>query len=391
MIPLMKNAFLNEIETKHALAKFIVDSPKFSMGEQCSKFERQFTKFQETKDSILFNSGGSANLAMLQVLKNTGRLKDGDNVGFSALTWSTNVMPIIQLGMIPVPVDCDISTLNVMSKTLLERLEDVELKALFITNALGFAGDLDVIKNICTKRNIILIEDNCEALGTTLPTDKTGNFGIMSSFSFFIAHHMSTIEGGMICTKDEELAENLRIVRANGWDRNLNANQQHAWRKKFNISSEFDGKYTFYDLGYNLRPTEITGFLGNYQLQFLKENISVRENYFRRLEKELQQNPNFEEFDHSHISLLSSFAFPVICKTLELRNKYLSQFSGAGVEVRPMIAGDIQQQPFYKKYVQTVYKLSATEKIHECGFYCGLYPDLTDSDLQILSSCLRQY
>ena len=391
MIPLMKNAFLNEIETKRALAKFIVDSSKFSMGEQCSKFEQQFTKFQETKDSILFNSGGSANLAMLQALKNTGRLKDGDKIGFSALTWSTNVMPIIQLGMIPVPVDCEVSTLNVMSKTLLERLKDVELQVFFITNALGFAGDLDQIKAICQKRKIILLEDNCEALGTTLPSDKTGNFGVMSSFSFFIAHHMSTIEGGMICTKDEELAEHLRIVRANGWDRNLNADQQHTWRKKFDISSEFEGKYTFYDLGYNLRPTEITGFLGTYQLQFLQENITIREKYFLRLEKELKQNPDLEVFDHSHISLLSSFAFPVICKTPELRNKYLSQFSGAGVEVRPMIAGDIQQQPFYKKYIHTFYKLSATEKIHECGFYSGLYPDLSDTDLQILSSCLRKY
>jgi CDP-6-deoxy-D-xylo-4-hexulose-3-dehydrase len=300
-------------------------------------------------------------------------------------------MPIIQLGMSPIPIDCRISTLNTMSDALLSRLNEVELQALFITNALGFAGDLDEIKRICNKKNIILIEDNCEALGTRLPSEKTGNFGIMSSFSFFIAHHMSTIEGGMVCTRDEELAEQLRIVRANGWDRNLNANQQHAWRKKHDITSEFEGKYTFYDLGYNLRPTEITGFLGNYQLQFLKENIEIRENYFLRLEKELHQNPDLEEYDHSHISVLSSFAFPVICKTPEMRNKYLSQFAGAGVEVRPMIAGDIQQQPFYTKYIKKKYSLPITEKIHECGFYCGIYPDLTDSDLQVLSSCLRQY
>ena len=150
-------------------------------------------------------------------------------------------------------------------------MKNAEIQVLFITNALGFAGDLDVIRQICDERNIILIEDNCEALETELPAGKTGSFGEMASFSFFVAHHMSTIEGGMVCTDDEEFAEMLRIVRANGWDRNLKADQQHKWRKKHNIRSEFEAKYTFYDLGYNFRPTEITGFLGWYQLQFLQQ------------------------------------------------------------------------------------------------------------------------
>lgn len=388
MIPLMKNAFLSEYETKKALAEFIIKTEKLSMGVKCAEFEKQFAKKQNRKEGILFNSGGSANLVMLQSLKNLGKLKDGDNIGFSSLTWSTNVMPIIQLGMNPVAIDCDPHTLNVMSANLQERMKQVPLKAFFLTNVLGFAGDLDKIRDICAKNSILLLEDNCEALGTTLKEGKAGNFGICSSFSFFVAHHMSTIEGGMVCTDDEELSEMMRIVRANGWDRNLTAKQQMNWRKKYNITSEFDAKYTFYELGFNFRPTEITGFIGLYQLQFLDENISMREKNHLEFEQYIKQNKELRSVIHDHITKLSPFALPVICKSKELRSKYVNQFSGAGIEIRPMIAGNIQNQPFYRKYVKKLYDLPGTDLLHDNGFYCGNYPELTESDKEIIISCL---
>jgi CDP-6-deoxy-D-xylo-4-hexulose-3-dehydrase len=354
-------------------------------------FEKEFAAFQGQKGAVLFNSGGSANLAMFQTLKNMGKLKEGDKVGFSALTWSTNLMPIIQLGMIPVAVDCTPETLNVMSNNLQDRIADCDLKAMFITNALGFTGDLDNIRDICRDNDIILLEDNCEALGTELPDGKTGTFGEMASFSFFVAHHMSTIEGGMICSNNEDYIEMLKIVRANGWDRNLDSNQQHKWRQRYNVSSEFEAKYTFYDLGYNIRPTEITGFLGRYQLQFLEDNIKARESNYLYLEPIVDTNPNLVPFDRRHIQTLSSFAFPVLCKDTTTKEKYVSQFGGAGIEIRPMIAGNIQKQPFYSKYVKDIYELPGADKVHDCGFYCGNYPELTESDLQIMSSCLKSY
>jgi len=387
----MKNAFLNEQETKEALAKFILQAKQLSMGEQVAAFEEEFAIFQGAKHAILVNSGGSANLAMLQSLKNLGRLKDGDKIAFSALTWSTNVMPILQLGMQPVPIDCDRRTLNAMSHQLKRRLKETKLKAFFVTNALGFAGDLSIIRDICSENNIIMIEDNCEALGTELPAGKTGSFGIMSSFSLFVAHHMSTIEGGIICTNDEEIEEMARIVRANGWDRNLKAHQQQKWRKKHGVNSEFEAKYTFYDLGYNIRPTEITGFLGRYQLKFLKENIKIREKNYLTLESYVQDNPDLIKPDRSHISVLSNFAFPVVCKSPQLKNRYMEQFSGAGVEIRPMITGNIQKQPFFRKYVPSSFELPDTDFIHECGFYCGNYPELGKIDIETLISCLGKY
>jgi CDP-6-deoxy-D-xylo-4-hexulose-3-dehydrase len=388
----MKNAFLNEYETKKALSEFILTTNRLSMDSKCMEFEQAFAQFQGRDHAVLFNSGGSANLALLQALKNLGRLKDGDKVAFSALTWSTNTMPIIQMGLVPVPLDCQPDTLNVTNELFLERLEEEpDIKGLFITNVLGFVADIDKIKATCEERGIVFIEDNCESLGTELDGVKAGNFSSAATFSFFVAHHMSTIEGGMICSDDNELVEMLRIVRANGWDRNLNAEQQYKWRKKFDIKSEFQAKYTFYDLGFNLRPTEITGFLGLYQLQFLEDNIKKREENYLQLEKIMKENEDLILLKHDRINVLSTFAFPVICKTPELRDEYLSRFSGAGIEIRPMIAGNMQKQPFYSKYVDKTYNLPGTDKLHECGFYCGNYPELTKNDLETISSCLYKY
>lgn len=390
MIVLMKNAFHRETETKAALAEFILNSKQLSMGVNCLEFEQEFAKYQGSKYGVLFNSGGSANLAMIQTMRNLGYLNNGDNIGFSALTWSTNVMPIIQLNMNPIPIDCELSTLNATSRQLLERLSEVDIKAFFITNALGLAGDLDKIRDICSERNIWLLEDNCEALGTELGGIKTGRFGIMGSFSFFVAHHMSTIEGGMVCTDSEELYNMLKIVRANGWDRNLDSTNQNRLRKESNINSEFTAKYAFYDLAYNLRPTEITGFLGRFQLKFLDANVKVREKNFLELEEALNNNPDLIKLDHKHIDVLSSFAFPVICRSKELRNFYIEKFNSAGVEIRPVIAGNIQTQPFYKKYINKQYALMGAEFIHDCGFYFGNYPELDDFDKRLLADCLRE-
>lgn len=384
----MKNAFMHEHETKKALADFILKSDKLSMGEKCAEFEREFAAMQSRKYAILFNSGGSANLAMIQALKNLGRLKEGDLVGFSALTWSTNVMPIIQMGMKPVPIDCEVETLNISSEKLLELLKKTKIKALFVTNVLGFVGDLDKIQKICKENDIILIEDNCESLGTETSKGKAGNFGVASSFSFFVAHHMSTIEGGMVCTDDAELAQMLRITRANGWDRNLTAEQQNKLRKEHGVVSELYAKYTFYDLGYNLRPTEITGFIGLYQLKFLKETTQTREENYLKIEAVLKNNPDFIPIDRKHTSKAAAFALPFICKNTDLFNKYVSQFAGAGIEIRPMIAGNMQRQPFYKKYVSETYDLPNTDFLHDNGFYCGNYPEMSESDLETIMSCL---
>ena len=285
-------------------------------------------------------------------------------------------------------MDCSPRYINITSRELLERLNSQTLNCLFITNALGFTGDLDKIRDLCRERDILLLEDNCESLGTELPAGKAGNFGLAGTFSFYVAHHMSTIEGGMICTDDDELHEMLVISRANGWDRNLDPEAQKRWRDKYGIASEFEAKYAFYDLGYNLRPTEITGFLGVHQLGHLDENVDIREKNYLAIERAFLANDELMALEHGHLSTLSSFALPIICARPELREKYLSRFMAADVEVRPMIAGNICNQPFYRKYAGADYPLPGTDFISKAGFYCGNYPELTEEDIQVITDCL---
>lgn len=387
-VPLVKNTFLHERETTKALSDFVKETNILSMGAQCRTFEADFARYQGRCHAVLFNSGGSANLALLQALKNLGRLSTGDNVGFSAVTWSTNPMPIIQLGMTPVPLDCARDTLNVSSAEIGICLSDYPLKAVFITNALGFAGDLDRIRELCRDRGLLLLEDNCESLGSELGDTKLGNFGLASTFSFYVSHHMSTIEGGMVCTDDDELSSMLKLVRANGWDRNLEEGEKEILRKRYGVVSELDARYAFYDLGYNLRPTEITGFLGCRQLSYLPDSVLRRETNYKRIEQAMRGNPDLLTLNRDHLSRVSNFAIPILCRTPELRQAYAAKLEEVGVEIRPLIAGNIQRQPFYSRYVPVFRDLPEADFVHCCGLYCGNHPGYGDDELDLLERCL---
>lgn len=386
-IPLMRHTFAREPETLAALSAWLANNPiRLSMGEQCRTFEQQFAERQGRKHAILFNSGASANLALIQALKNLGRIPEHRPVGFSALTWATNVMPLQQMGYSILPIDISPSTLNVMSYTLEPTLD--KIGCLFITNALGFLPDLDTIAEVCREHGILLLEDNCESLGSGLPSGRAGNFGLASTFSFFVAHHMSTIEGGMICTDDPGLANMLMMVRANGWDRNLSAEVQQRWRDCYRITDDFEVAYTFYVPAFNMRPTEVTGFLGCEQLRYLDDALKARARRFEQLETIAWQNGDFIALDHSHMACLSPFAFPVVCQTAELAHAYRERFQNAGVEIRPIIAGNIVRQPFLREC--SLHPLPGADFVQQRGFYFGIYPELTDRDIAILSECLSR-
>jgi len=218
MIKLMKSSFFKEDDTKELLIEFIKKAETFSMGDQCRLFEEKFAEKQGRKHALFVSSGSMANLVLIQALLNLGHLKKGDRVGVSALTWATNIMPIIQLGLEPVILDCEIKTLNV-SISILEKAEN--LRAVFLTNVLGFCDDITKITDYCSENNILLLEDNCESLGSRFAGKMLGNFGFASTFSSFVGHHFSTIEGGVVATDDTELHKMLMMVRAHGWDRNL--------------------------------------------------------------------------------------------------------------------------------------------------------------------------
>jgi len=377
---------MHEKETKKKLCSFIANAKQLSIGEECRKLEHNFAKFQGREHCIFLNSGSSANLAVIQALLNLGKIKKGDMVGFSALTWSTNVMPLIELGLTPVPIDCELDTLNVSSQTLLKVLQTTKLKMLFLTNILGFCDDIDEITHICTKRNMLLVEDNCESLGTVYKRKKLGNFGYASTFSFYVGHHMSTIEGGAVCTDDLELDTMLQFVRAHGWDRNLNEDRQLKIRIKNNVNETFYSRYTFYDLGYNLRTTEIQGVIGNIQLSYLPEIISKREKNFLSFAKEIYQRiDRYFPMKYDHIDTISNFAVPVICRTRQIRDELVKKCNDI-VEIRPIVGGDMTKQPFYKKYMGNhIQKTQTNASIaHEQGLYFGNNPELTQKEINTI-------
>jgi CDP-6-deoxy-D-xylo-4-hexulose-3-dehydrase len=388
MIKLIKSSYYNEAETSKKLANFIVSTKQLSFGSECEKFEDNFSTYQGRKECVFLNSGSSANLAIIQALINLGRLKKGDKIGFSALTWSTNVMPIIQLGLVAIPIDVEINTLNVSSQTFKKILTNYpDIKMLFITNLLGWTNDIDEIAKICVSNNILLIEDNCESLGSVYMGKKLGNFGLASTFSFYVGHHMSTVEGGAVCTDDEELATMIRLVRAHGWDRNLSSDQQLLMRKKFNVNSTFYSRYTFYDLGFNLRPTEISGFLGNNQLQYLDQIIRIRESNYAEIASEiLSSDEKYFKLKTEHMDVFSNFAIPLICRNINIRDELVKKCH-ENIEIRPVVGGDMTEQPFYLKYMseyKTGISVSNASLIHHQGLYFGNNPDLTKEEKQYI-------
>ena len=387
MIKLIKSSFYKEIETKRELVEFIMKAEILSMSKECKKYEKAFSEKQQRKYSVFVSSGSGANLILIQALLNLGRVKKGDKIGVSSLTWPTNIMPLIQLGLVPVAVDCELSTLNISSKMLKKRIDNLD--GLFLTNVLGFSDKIEEIKEICLEKNIVFIEDNCESLGSAVNGKLLGNFSLASTFSFFVGHHLSTIEGGMICTDDEELCDMLVMVRAHGWYRNLSSEKQQKLRKENNVD-DFLAKYTFYDLAYNVRPTEIQGFLGNTQIQYWDEIISKRASNFNRFQRKIENNDDFMPLNVSHMDVISNFAMPVICKSKEIFERYKKKFKDNNVEVRPIIAGDMTQQPFYKKYIKDLHGCENARFIHQNAFYFGNNPELTQQELNLLCDLLEK-
>lgn len=387
MIRLMKDTFYNEPDAKKQLARFIARAKKLSMDKEVARFEERFAGKQERAHAVFVNSGSTANLLLFQALLNAGALKKGDRVGVSALTWATNVMPIIQLGLVPVAIDCEVDTLNVSSRILRKHIRS--LRALFITNVLGFADDIGAIRELCAARGVLLLEDNCESLGSLTEGRLLGNFGYAGTFSFFVGHHLSTIEGGMVVTDDADMARHLRLARAHGWDRDIGDESARALRTEHGVD-DFYARYTFYELSYNIRPSEIHGFLGNHQLKYWDEIVKRRQMNYRAVESVIAVNEDLVLPRSAHMDVVSNFAIPIVAKDEKISREYRRRFEEGGVEIRPVIAGDITKQPFFRKYVRPGPACPNADLLHRQSFYIPNRPDLTSRELAIFKKLLAK-
>lgn len=388
-IKLIKSSFYKEQETKNKLCDFIQSAEQFSIWKYCNQFEKDYANWQQRKYCVFFNSGSSANLALIQAMLNMGKLTQWDKVWFSSLSWATNVMPIIQLWLEAIPVDVELNTLNISLDTFKKSVKENNIKCLFITNLLWFCDNIDEIEKYCNENNILLLEDNCESMWTVYKWKKLWNYSFASTFSTFVWHHMSTIEWGMVCTDDRDIYIMLNMVRAHGWDRNLSSDIQTELREKNNIDTSFYSKYTFYTLGYNLRPNEITWFLWCEQVKYLDEIVSQRIINFEKFVYAVNNNSDFYNLKSSHIEKLSNFAVPVICKSKEILEKYIDIFTKNDIEIRPIVWWDLTQQLFWKNVYWENKKDTNAKLIHEQWFYFGNSPEYTTEEINLIISCLR--
>ena len=226
------------------------------MGPKVKEFEEVFASSFGWTDGVMNNSGSSANLLAVAALANPATedgLRPGDEVIVPALSWSTTVWPLIQCGLKPVIVDIDPATFNIDPNEI-EQAIGPKTRAVMIVPVYGNPCDMDAIVEICKRRNLILIEDCCEALGAYYDGKAVGKFGRVGTFSFYFSHHLTTLEGGITVTDDFELAELMRILRAHGWVREVK--DRERWLKKY---PEFDPRFLFVNVGYNLRPMELSG------------------------------------------------------------------------------------------------------------------------------------
>ena len=371
-------------EDMDALADWIKTYPRLTKGELTVEYEKGWSDWIGTKHSTFVNSGSSANLLMLATLMEAGDLEPGDSVVVPALSWATDLAPVMQLGLKPILCDCNLLDYSLDLTHFEQILATQKPKATILVSVLGLAPNMKVIVSLCEKYDSILLEDCCESLGTEIEGRKLGTFGAMSTFSTYFGHHISTIEGGMVCTSNDKYNKIMKSVRSHGWSRDWTEEEQQEARKEWGVS-DFDSLYTFFYAGLNIRATDLQAFLGLRQLKVLPSVCQKRSQNFSSYQSYI--DPKHQVFHRGNYT--SNFAFPIISENRDLIAEKLTE---AGIECRPLISGSMGRQPFYvKKY--GVYALPKADKVKDCGMYLPNHHLLSEEDIikicDIVNSCVE--
>ncbi|MEM7732689.1 MAG: DegT/DnrJ/EryC1/StrS family aminotransferase [Pseudomonadota bacterium] len=350
----------------------VIKSDMFSMGAEVRTFEEKFAEFFDARYAVMVNSGSSANLLMTAALFYTQnddlRLKAGDEVIVPAVSWSTTYYPLAQYGLVQKFVDIDRATLNYNLDALEAAVTD-QTRAIMIVNLLGNPNDFDRIKSIIGDRKIVLLEDNCESMGATFGGKHTGTFAHVGSFSSFFSHHISTMEGGVVTTDDEELYHVMLSMRAHGWTRNL-PRENHVTGTK--SDDPFEESFNFVLPGYNLRPLEMSGALGQEQLKKLPKLIEGRRENARVFTERLSNHPLFtlqEEIGRS-----SWFGFSLLLRPDVgiSRQDLVTRLDALGFECRPIVAGDFTKNPVMQHIPHNLHgEMTHAEYIDQNGLFIG--------------------
>ncbi|MDG1823453.1 MAG: DegT/DnrJ/EryC1/StrS family aminotransferase [Flavobacteriaceae bacterium] len=363
----------------------VIESDMYSMGPKVAKYEKEFSSYFGAKHAVMCSSGSTANLIMTAALfyTKTPRLKIGDEIIVPAVSWSTTYFPLQQYGLKLKFVDIDAETLNYNLSDLKEAITK-QTKAVMAVNLLGNSNDFDAIFEIIDEKDIVLIEDNCESMGAKYNGKYTGTFGVMGSFSSFFSHHISTMEGGMVVTDDEELYHVLLCLRAHGWTRNLPRNN-HVFNKSDNW---FEEAFRFVLPGYNVRPLEMSGAIGSEQLLKLDGFINQRRKnaeHFITLFKDDNRFIIQKELGES-----SWFGFSFIIKDLKLnREKIIEVLTKANIDSRPIVTGDFTKNEVMRFFDYDKHNsLPNADQLHYNGFFVGNSQEPLISELDYLKEVL---
>ena len=376
--PLMRNNILRE-DLDAVIEHLKQDDPILTHGPNVRAFEDEWSKWLGVKYSVFVNSGASANLLSMAIMKI--RFPEGGEIIVPSLTWISDISSVIQNGFTPIFVDIDPYTLGMKDEDVLSKIND-KTRAVFITHVQGFDALTDKLIAELKKRNIPLIEDVCESHGAKHNSNKAGSIGWMSNFSFYYAHHMSTIEGGMICTNDELVYQQVRMLRSHGMVRE--SNNQTFREKYISENPELNPDFIFAFPAYNTRNTEIGGILGRNQLKRLDKMVEIRNENLHTFLNTI--NPNKYRTDFK-LEGCSNYAFNLILKEpdIDFVKILMSKMKENGIEFRRGSAGGGNQirQPYLKNVVPENHHLDFpnVEHVHFYGFYIGNFPDLKKEEV----------
>ena len=343
----------------------VIDTDMYTMGNHVKQFEQEFAELFNSPNAVMVNSGSSANLLMLSLLKWKYRLT-GDII-VPVVGWATTYFPIVQNGFKINFVDVDPNTWNI-DTTKIEQAITPNTVAIMPVNLLGNSCDYKAIKEICFKHKLLLIEDNCESMGAKFNNQYTGTFGLAGSFSFFFSHHIQTMEGGMILCKHKDDADYLRSMRAHGWVRDLPDNSS-LYKKTGNA---FNDNFIFATPGYNLRPLEMSGAIGSVQLKKWNDIMKVRlENTKHFLN--LFANKSWCRIQNE-IGKSSWFTFGMVLdgELKGRREEIIDALTNAGIQNRPLASRNFLKQPVMPNLDHIVSgTMDAANDIHDNGFFVG--------------------
>ena len=355
--------------------------PRLTKGELTWELESKWAKKIGTKYSVYLNSGSSAILLALAAILHSGKLKN-NKIIIPSLSWATDVSSPMLLGMEPIMCDCNLDDLSCDLDHLERLFVEHSPSSMILVSPLGLVPNMDTIISLCERYDVILFEDVCESMGSKYQGKYLGSFGFASFFSMYFGHHLSTIEGGFINTNDEDFYHLLLMMRSHGWDRDLPDWKQKELREKYSVS-EFDSLYNFYVPGFNLRSTDLQAFIGIRSLDKLDNYSKLRNHNFNEYNNLIKINElNLTEREGDFVS---NFALPIVSKN---KKEIVDRLISNGIEVRPLIAGDMSKKPmWYEKYGKV--SLPNCEKINEFGFYIPNHQDLTKNQIKTITDIIN--